>query len=157
STTLYATRFGAPAAGQQIDLTADNSVMEGQVKQGVGQGPPVGVPAGVLGFPKSVTIGDDGAADVTLEGSDPGNPRAYIDGQVYGVRMDWHGVDLSAYTPDTMNTLSALVWGAYQPNPELTWMDDIRPILQQYADLYPVMRRVLDLDDYHSVLRYTDS
>jgi len=152
TTKLYATRFGAPASGQRIDLTADNSAMEGQQKQGFGLGPQVGTPTDVLSFPDSVVIGEDGSAEVTLSGSDPGNPREYIDGQLYGIRFDWHGADLGAYVEDTVNTLSVLLWSGYTPASKLTWMDDIRPILSQYADLYPVMRSVLDLDDYHSVL-----
>jgi rubrerythrin len=157
TTTLYATRFGARAAGQRIDLVADNTVMEQQVTQGVGHGPPVGVPTDALTFPDHVTTGPDGTADVTLEGSDPGNRRGYIDGQVYGVRFDWHGVDLSAYGPDTMNLLSVLLWTAYEVPAEPTWMDDVHAMLHQYAELYPVMRRVLDLDDYHSVVENADS
>ena len=157
STTLYATRFGAPAAGQRIDLALDNSVMQGQVTQGVGQGPPVGEPAGALGFPRSVVVLDDGTAEVTLSGTDPGNPRGYIDGQVYGVRYDWDGADLSAYVPDTMNVFSLLLWDGYDGAVEPTWMDDVQPILEQYALLYPVMRSVLDLDDYESVVENRDS
>jgi hypothetical protein len=152
TTKLCATRFGSPAVGQRIDLTADNSAMEAQQKQGFGLGPQVGTPADALSFPDSVVIGEDGSAEVTLSGRDPGNPRGYIDGQVYGIRFDWHGADLVQYVEDTVNTLSVLLWSGYTPASNLTWMDDIRPILRQYADLYPVMRSVLDLDDYHSVL-----
>jgi hypothetical protein len=157
TTTLYATRFGVPAADQRIDLVVDNTVMEQQQTQGVGHGTPVGVPDGVLEFPDHVTTGPLGTAEVTLEGSDPGNARGYIDGQVYGVRFDWDGADLSAYAPDTMSLLSVLLWTAYEVPDEPTWMDDVHPILHQYAELYPVMRRVLDLDDYHSVVSNADS
>jgi hypothetical protein len=154
SATLVATRFGQPAAGQKIDLVMDNSVMQGQVQQGVGTGPPVGVPPEALQFPPSVTIGDDGTAEVQLTGSDPGNPRDYIDGQVYGVRFDWDGADLSAFGADSMNLLSVLLWHHYEPAGEPTWMDDVLPILGPYADLYPVMRSVLDLDEYASVVEH---
>ena len=152
TTKLYATRFGAPPAAQRIDLTADNSAMEGQQKQGFGLGPEVGVPADALSFPD---LGRDRRR--RHRGRDafrqrPGQPARLHRRAGLRRRFDWHGADLAAYVEDTVNTLSVLLWSGYTPAPEPTWMDDIRPILRQYADLYPVMRSVLDLDDYHSVV-----
>jgi hypothetical protein len=158
-TTLRALAFGRPAANQQIDLVIDNSAMQQQVQQGPVPGPPVGVPEGKVSeasrgaFPLSVTTGTDGTVELQLVGSDPRNPRGYIDGQVYGVRFDWNGVDRSAFQTEPMNLISVLVWDAYELDRKPTWIEDVQPIFQKYADLYPVMRRVLDLGDYASVKR----
>jgi rubrerythrin len=137
----------------------DNLTMQQQVQQGPVPGPPVGVPEGVVteatrgAFPLSVTTGEDGMVQLDLVGSDPGNPRGYVDGQVYGVRYDWNGVDRSAFKDEPMNLISVLVWDAYELDGKPTWIEHVQPIFQQYANLYPVMRRILDLDDYASVKR----
>lgn len=154
TTTLYARAFGAPASGQVIDLVVDNSAMEGQVQQGAVPGPEVGKPAGAVAFPPSVTTGPDGTAEVELVGADPGNPRKYIDGQVYGVRYDWRGADLSAFAPETTNVLSVLLWSGFATGGAPTWIDHVEPVFYQYARLYPVMARVLDLTSYESCLEH---
>lgn len=78
---LVALQFGKPAAEQTITLAANNGAIAGQQ----GNGPAVAVPATALTYPPQVTTGADGSATFTLTSSDPGNPRGYIDGQVYGV------------------------------------------------------------------------
>lgn len=157
STTLYAYRFGQPAADQRVTLVMDNSSMQGQVTQGPIPGPPVGVPPDALTFPASLTTAADGTASVELQSSSPGNPRGYIDGQVYGVRYDWAGLDLSKYQSESTNVLSVHAFDAYSPGGTPTWLDDVQPIFHQYAELYPVMRRVLDLGSYQSCLANLDS
>ncbi len=65
--------------------------------------------------------------------SDPGNPRSYVDGQVYGV----------SYAPgdspppvgsvgNSSQILSALVWSGYTARPCSNWANDVGPILQQH-------------------------
>ena len=151
-TTLYARSFGRPAVGQEIDLQIDNSAAQSQVQQGAVAGPPVGTPAGAVGFPPKVTTGPDGTTEVELIGADPGCPRVYIDGQCYGVRYDWRGLDLSAYQPENTNLLSVLLWSGFDTDGAPTWVDHVQPIFFQYARLYPVMARVLDLTSYESCL-----
>jgi len=43
------------------------------------------------------------------------------------------------------------VWSGFTPDEPPTWFGAIQPILQQYANLYPVMDDFLDLGDYDSV------
>lgn len=154
TTKLYARVFGSPAAGQAIDLAVDNSSMQGQVQQGAVPGPPVGTPAGAVAFPSTVTTGPDGTAEIELVGADPGNPRGYIDGQVYGIRYDWRGADLHAYQTESTNVLSVLLWSGFDTDGAATWIDHVEPIFFQYARLYPVMARVLDLTSYESCLEH---
>jgi hypothetical protein len=150
ATTLYATRFGARAQGAKITARMDNSVMEVQVVQGPLPGPPVGVPAKDH---QSLGIGDpqptnaDGTTELVLTGHPPGNPRGYIDGQVYGVAYGWDGDAGTA----AGNALSVHVYDAYDVPERPTWNDDVGPVLTQYANLYPVMRTIVDLGNFHSV------
>ena len=43
------------------------------------------------------------------------------------------------------------MWSGYDPPAEPTWVADVQPIFQQYANLYPIMRDVVDLGDYSDV------
>lgn len=154
TTKLYATTFGERSSRQQITLGFDPTVMQGQVTQGPLSGPPnVGTPESALQFPTSITTGADGTAELQLKAGDPGNPRVYIDGQVYGVTYQLGN------TPPPIGSvqngsqfLSVLVFSGYQVPAEPNWMEHVRPIFQQYADLYPVMRPIVDLANFGSVI-----
>jgi hypothetical protein len=140
-TAVYATRFGRPAAGVRVSLGV--SPLEGP--------PPANDPPEGLAYSiKPVKTDRDGRTTISLKAGDPGNPRGYIDGQVYGVAYGWEGDEGVAQG----NTLSALVWDAYEEPAEPTWVADVQPILQQYANLYPTMRSVLDLSDYADVVNH---
>jgi hypothetical protein len=153
-TRLYLTTFGQRAANQQISLGYDASIMQGQIDQGPIPGPsPVGQPESALTFPASVMTGEDGSVEVPLVAGDPGDVREYIDGQVYGVV---YGPGTSAPPVGTIQNssqiLSALVWSGYAVPEQPTWVKDVEPIFQQYANLYPVMKSIVDLSDYKSVV-----
>jgi hypothetical protein len=144
-TVVYATRFGQPAAGVTVSTEPDESEL-GPAP------PPVNKPLAALTHSVTPAQTDaDGRATITLKAGDPGNPRRYIDGQVYGVAYDWDGDGGVAQG----NVLNALVWNAYEAPPEPTWVADVQPILQQYANLYPAMRDVLDLSSYDDVVRHS--
>lgn len=154
STTFYATKFGRPLANETISLEYDPTLMQGQITQGPLPGPaPVGEPQSALTFDKRIITREDGTAELTLTASDPGNPRRYIDGQVYGVT---YGPGDSAPAVGSVQNpsqiLNALVFTGYQMPDEPDWMIDVQPIFQQYANLYPVMRPIVDLADYASVV-----
>jgi hypothetical protein len=133
---FHATSFGRPAPGVQITTRHDP----------LGP-PPVSVPQSALTFPSSALTGPDGRADLKLTAADPGNPRRFVDGQVYGVAYGWEGDEAVAQG----NELDARVWSGYHAPDDATWLADVQPILQQYANLYPVMRDVVDLSDYADV------
>nr|WP_200998892.1 hypothetical protein [Pseudomonas cichorii] len=48
--------------------------------------------------------------------------------------------------------ISFLLWSGYTIPASPTW-DDIQPIFQQYANLYPVMLRFLNMADFDSVVK----
>lgn len=101
--------------------------------------PPTGIPD-ILTFPASVTTDPPGTKSVNIVAGDPLNQRGYIDGQVYAVSYTLTDNPPSSDNPN--NFLSILVWdsvpAATIQNP--TWAD-IQPIMQQYANLYPLMSK----------------
>ena len=129
--------------------------MKGQITQGPLPGPsPVGHPETALTFPTSLTTKTDGTVELTLTATDPGNPRGYIDGQVYGITYASGSTAPPLGTvQDNSLMLSALVFSGYQASANPTWLRDVQPIFQQYADLYPVMKPFIDLGDFGAVAR----
>jgi hypothetical protein len=143
---LFATRYGRPYAGATIHLLPD----DGQLQR-----PPA--PDSAISFPATVVTGADGVATVAIDGADPGNPRGFIDGQVYGVRPALEetlapGVD---YPFNPSDFVSVLVWDPFSAGDPPTWAA-LQPAFQQYANLYPVMDSVLDMADYDSVCAHRD-
>ena len=137
---LIALRYGQPAAGETITL-AENS---GSNPSFGPPPPPFGTPPAALTFPPSVTTGDDGRVSFALTAGDPGNPRVFIDGQIYGVGYTWAADSDPAFPADPWNFVSVLVFDSYEKAP--TW-ENIKPVLQQYAKLYPFMDSIFQLDD----------
>jgi hypothetical protein len=128
---FHATAFGEAAAGIEISASLGG-----------------GAPASALTFPAATEkTTADGHAQLTLTASDPGNPRGFIDGQVYQVAYGWDG-DTSV---PQGNQVNALIWNAYEGPAQPTWIADVQPIFQQFANLYPVMRDIVDLADYADV------
>jgi len=153
--TLFATQFGQPLGGAAISLSLDNSCVLSQQSSGISvPGPTPGTP-NVLSFPPSVTTDARGIAQFTISASDPGTPRnfsndgGFIDGQVYGIRPLLAGT-ASAVAPNPSDLISILVWSGYTAPAQPAW-NDVQPILQQYANLYPVMKQYFDLSDQTDV------
>jgi hypothetical protein len=152
------------AIDAEVDVTLDsldsylNVLQPQQAIPGVpgpaGRGAPLpSQPTSALHFPAKVRA-IAGRARLSITTSDPGNPRGYIDGQVYAVRPTLPGVPAEFVNPS--DTISILLFDRVVSTGPPTWWDDVQPILQQYANLYPVMRKVLDLDDYASVIAHKD-
>ncbi len=147
---LYATRYGRPYAGARIITILDPSQL-----QGGPPAPPVAVPIDAIDFPARVVVGSDGVAILPIRARPPGNPRHFIDGQVYGVRPM---LEETIYTPagpypfNPWDYVSLLVWDDFRIDEPPTWLGGLQPIFQQYANLYPVMSRFLDLASYESVV-----
>ncbi|HEX8847261.1 MAG TPA: hypothetical protein VF791_21635 [Pyrinomonadaceae bacterium] len=137
---MIALQFGEPASGQKISLQFNNTILKQQASPGI----PVGKPATALQFPQSVTTNDDGRASFPMAATDPGNPRQFIDGQVYGVGYSWPEDADPNFPTDPWNFVSVLVFDSYEESP--TWKN-IQPIMQQYAALYPFMDTIFQLDD----------
>ncbi|MBX3655179.1 MAG: hypothetical protein KF686_13415 [Ramlibacter sp.] len=157
---VLAMQWGQPLAGVSVGFTADASQLQpGSGFPYVCPSPPVATPAEALAFNATAETGSDGRAVLTLDASDPGTPRWFnngqdygIDGQVYGVRPAFADPALSGPV-NQWNFVSILLWSGFKPAHPVTW-NDLQPIFQQYANLYPVMNRFLNLGDYTSVVSH---
>ena len=145
STTFTFLTFGVPTPNQQISIALDAAFSGSQ--------PPIGTPTSALSFDSSVTTGPDGTASLSLTPSDPGNPRGFIDGQVYSLI---YGPGASPPPPGSVGNpsrcLNVLVWSGYSAPATPTWTNDVQPIFQQYANLYPVMKQYVDLSSKADVV-----
>lgn len=164
---VYATRFGAPLREARLAFTFDESQLQGQVGEPGPQMPYVAPSPAVAATPDAIhydpaaLTGEHGRAILKVTASDPGTPRYFngdygIDGQVYGLRPGFADRELSGDGPSNQwNFISFLVWSGFRTKtPGLpTWHDDLQPIFQQYANLYPVMNRFLNLASYDSVVK----
>ncbi|MBS7253979.1 hypothetical protein [Flavobacterium branchiicola] len=90
--------------------------------------------------PVEITTDANGQATLEFVAPDPGNPRVYIDGQIYGISYN-----LSTQTfadCNQSNFISLLIYSG-APATEIVpdWDNFIQPIMQQYANLYPLMSK----------------
>jgi hypothetical protein len=141
--TIWASQFGEALPDAEIQLSSAPLA-----------DPTTGPSATALSVQSSVKTNGNGVARATLTGTDPGIPRGFIDGQVYAVSYGVVSAE-NATVPyqDPFDFISVLLWSGYEVPQTPTWWGDVYPILLQYADLYPVMKPILDLSDYHSVVR----
>jgi hypothetical protein len=151
-----AARWGVPLAGATIrtELVPPLS--------GMGAGPPddpsppsapvpdIGTPQAAVELPPAVVTDAGGRAELPLTVHDPRRPRGYLDGQVYVIAYA-----LDGQPPSDRHRFDLVVLhvrDAYAAPARPTWVDDVRPVLAQYGNLYPIMsRRLVDLADYDAV------
>jgi hypothetical protein len=164
-----AMQWGNPLVGASIGFSLDPSQLQPTNTGGfpyVAPGPNVATPVNLLTHanvplsttPPTVTTDSNGRGVLTLAAADPGNVRWFnngqdygIDGQVYGVRPAFTDPSLNTGPVNQWNFVSLLVWSGFTASDPVTWQD-LAPIFQQYANLYPVMNRFLDLADYDQVV-----
>jgi hypothetical protein len=149
-TTFHAARYGLPMADAMLAFWAAAPALD------VGNTPastpasatpkallPVNnVPAfGVRLHPARPVTDRYGRVDVSLQGPDHmGTPREYMDGQLYTISYNFAGTDPAVQQP--FDKLAVVVFSSVDACPAPAW-DDVRPILQQYANLYPIMSQGL--------------
>lgn len=166
---FYVTKFGRRLPNADVVIGYDNTSM---CTTGETDGGPIpGKPASALiingtcgdddigyGFSTVAKTGPDGVAVVSLTGGDTGNPREYIDGQVYGLRYDY-GRELPPLSPTATpsNNINVLVHDRYHAPERPTWLSDVYPHFKQFANLYPCMRTIVSLDDFGSVVARRES
>jgi len=140
---LYATKWGNRYAGARIVSVFDPSQL--QISSSIDPAP--------VDFPARVITDKQGLAKLPIHAADPGDPRVYIDGQIYGVRpMLEETIDYGVNYPfNQWEFVSLLVFSGFTADHPVTWFGSLQPIFQQYANLYPVMGRFLNLADYDSV------
>lgn len=152
----YATQWGKPLVGTTINFSPDPSQLQPSNMIDPNDVPPVATPLSALGTISNETTDNNGIATLTLTLSNPGTPRYFnhgqdygLDGQVYGIRP---AIPNSTSPVNQWNFISILLWSDFTTSTPVNW-NDLQPIFQQYANLYPVMNRFLNLGDYHSVVK----
>jgi hypothetical protein len=146
---VYATLFGAPRARSTITFTLDTS----QLQLGPDD-PPVGTPPTALKFPMTTIADERGCAIIEITSTDPGVPRSYIDGQLYGIRPNLPEIQSNPVNP--WNFISVLLWSAFTHDIPITWHGSIHPIFQMFRNLYPAMDRFLDLSSYDDICAHRE-
>ncbi|XP_078674115.1 uncharacterized protein LOC144912566 [Branchiostoma floridae x Branchiostoma belcheri] len=146
SMTLRAFQFGRPIEGVLLKpyLFTDYPYESTGVPQDA-----------VVVSPAIIRTDVNGAAQINFASQDPGEPRAdqQLDGQIYVYQLNVSlepGQDpFQAMNLDWM--ISVHLYSDYKLLGKPTWYKDIYPIFQQYANLYPVMKPILDLASYEDV------
>ena len=157
--TIYAARYGAALANAQVAI----SQLGDMPNQGGGQGggpntpaasiPDIGVPQSAFKIPATVTTGADGTAKLPIAADDPGNPRKYIDGQLYLIDFRLPGQGNQARSG--FDYIVTHVRDAYTVPDAPTWETDVAPIFTQYGNLYPIMsKQLVNLSNPHDVKRH---
>lgn len=139
SVDFYATNLGKALPNAQINIQDATGLT-----LGLNQNPPIGTPE-IEDFANkkviSIITDQDGQATLCFKAIDPGNPRVYIDGQIYGLS---YNLSTQKFEQDcnTANFVSVLIFSG-EPTPKIVpdWDNFIQPIMQQYANLYPLMSK----------------
>ena len=157
SARIYAMKFGKPCDGAVLAITlmpeddTEGGDAGNAVKPPQAEIPAINVPADKLSLPSSLTTGADGVATLVYHAANPGNPRRYIDGQIYEFSYNFSGNGLSPMP--TFDLVAVHVRDAFTPPATPSWETDIAPILVQFGNLYPVMSRGLfSFSDYSTVV-----
>lgn len=100
----------------------------------------ISTPMGKLLLSSSVVEVTGGKATLTITGTDPGNPRGYIDGQVYFTRYGF-SPPVTDYNQDPNDLVSVQIYQQKPITGTPTWINGIGDILRQYGMLYPIMGR----------------
>jgi len=158
---LYASRYGHPLPGAAVVTSVNTGFMGGTGAGNQPLHPPVktpqiGTPADAITYPASLTTDATGVATLAIAAgpSGPGNPRGYIDGQLYGIGYQLG--DPAAQTPTNQwDFISVLAFSPTDVPAQPTWCGQIEPIFQQYGNLYPIMsKHLVDLGNYDSVVEH---
>lgn len=149
SVEFTATVFGAPRAGQAIGLKLLGGTPAG------GLSAPAGLAAGT-----TVTTGANGRVSVTFTGASPGTPRSGLDGQLYKVGFFWGAPGPTpppppAPAPASANLRGVIFIRVFDSFPVVAspTFAHVRPILDPYHKLYPIMR-MIDLSSHAAIAGY---
>jgi hypothetical protein len=144
---IYAVHYGARAARSEI-LAVLGRPEDGEggtdstpVDQPQADIPTIGVPQEAVRIPATIHTGDDGVAILPIHVFNPGNPRGYVDGQIYKIS---YGFAIAGQTPPPLfDQILLHVRDAFTVPASPTWDPDIVGVLRQFGNLYPIMSKGL--------------
>ncbi|WP_225548285.1 hypothetical protein [Chromobacterium violaceum] len=167
---VYVAQYGVPLANAPVSLALESTGAQVDVGDCPTDTPPettpkaapptFNVPAGQLAFvPGQAGADADGTVQYTINANTDANgmvkfaingpqamgyPRYYIDGQLfnYSYNISPSSANGKPTVQQTFDQYVIVVRSTYVVPSKVTW-DDVQPILQQYANLYPVMSQGL--------------
>ncbi|GAB1539867.1 hypothetical protein NUACC21_25350 [Scytonema sp. NUACC21] len=158
---LFASRYGKPLPNASVSIAFspqdnDTGAQQNDPNDPKATIPPTDTPTAALtNLPLTPITDAAGKAKLLIETQDPGNPRGYIDGQIYTLQYSLQGQANSQKQP--LDAIYVLLFDSYPIPDRPTWFEHIYPIFQQYGNLYPIMsKRLVDLGDYDSVRENRD-
>jgi hypothetical protein len=146
--TFHARQFGKPAEGMTIHLQP--------------QWPSDGSAPG-LTIPDQIVTDAEGRAQLHLTATSPGNPRGALDGQIfvltYSPQLDEKGdVSIAGTGLGQLDVVVAHVRDETDVPDTVEFNAHVRPIMAQYAHLYPIMSaHLFDLASYDALVRYRNA
>ena len=165
---VYVSRFGQPFPNHEVIArrTTENfgfgSIGDREGENELPDQPQSGQPERAFKFDASAMTDANGVANFKLSAADPGKDARFLDGQIYGaaffpVAVLTRNGDVSrGYKHNPHHALSVLVWEGTEERSEPTWEHDIKPIMTQYHNLYPVMKGIANLSEYEWVVTKED-
>lgn len=158
---LYAYKYGTPLANQSIAFQMQAPTADKPKNQ---NNPPISdtygnnKPQDGLTFSASATTNKNGLAQLKITGNAIYSPRVYIDGQIYWINYDT--VENSSNDPAMPGVLPMSITTHlrdYFPIPETPTWSHIKPIMVQFANLYPIMSRFfINFADPHALSNKKD-
>lgn len=150
-TLFYATQYGKPIANPKLSLTVNTPTADvGDCPDSVPADttpqaaiPVNNVPAQAirLKIHEDPVANQAGKVRVSVHGPDFfGTPREYLDGQLFSIAYNFGGNNQAVQ--QQFDCLATLLFSTFKAPAKPTWAD-VQPILQQYANLYPVMSQGL--------------
>ncbi|BDD06550.1 hypothetical protein [Aureibacter tunicatorum] len=136
SSKLFATRLGNRLANKAVNFQLDTTNILG----GGGNEPELGIPTQAISFPNSIQTNSEGEANLEMQAFNPGDPRIYIDGQLYAISYALEGQMFSQCNPNNFLSIHIYTKLDKKTIAKPTWAD-LQPIMQQYANLYPLMSK----------------
>lgn len=153
---LFTSRYGKPLANASVNIVfsePNNNAGGGEDdrRPPKAESPWTDWPKKALkNLPLKLTTDAAGKAKLLIETQDPGNPRGYVDGQIYTLQYSLQGQANSQ--KQSLDAIYVLLFDGYPIPDRPTWFEHIHPIFQQYGNLYPIMsKRLVGLGDYDSV------
>ncbi|MEM7429389.1 MAG: hypothetical protein AAF441_25185 [Pseudomonadota bacterium] len=156
---FYVSQFGKPAAGVTLTVSpmpplqaqtySNNTLGTGGTTGMVNLSVPLS--ALILENGGEVTTDEHGIARLKITGTDPGNPRGYMDGQIYFLRYGFKDENLhKGYVQSADDLVSVQIYNPQPDLSQLSWNNFVGPILSQYGKIYPIMS-FADLGDEDAV------
>lgn len=159
TTSIYAMRYGAPFPNAPLTVALlpptneDGGTGPDQVDPPQVPIPLINTPRDAIRYNDAIIADERGVATMRFDARNPGNPRRYLDGQIYVFNYEFKATGAS--TPPMLEQIAAHVRDAFTPPMQPSWEEDIAPILTQYSYLYPIMSRGLfSLSDYATVAEH---